>query len=208
MEPSTSTPSLALSEETLKGLVDQVNIKEIVHKISNQPPEFMTEQHAQYFIPEIKDQARNMAVGPQGEKIKKELQAGNVELASLRASMKAQKKLMNKIQAQNQEVTRQIIIISPKGKVSNQSFTLSALMNPGETILRSPQVVQLPCSRLALGPLNGKNLSLWYDEKKTYRNKRANKIFDDIANIVGEVLIIMDEGDLLLRDFLVAEKSL
>jgi hypothetical protein len=55
-----------------------------------------------------------------------------------------------------------------------------------------------------VGPLAGKTIKLWYDASHTGKNRRATKLMG--FPIAGDVLVVLEDGNLSEADFLAAEK--
>ena len=144
----------------------------------------------------------------QGLKIMQNMQKRGIDPRAMRAEFLKQQNALKGIQKHEEGETQKAILITasrqlrcreiPTDKSKHKTVIAGALHceNP----------VELSCSRLAVGPLEGLEIRIWYDDNANGKNKRASKLVGfDVAN---EILVMVNDHDLSEEDFLTVEKML
>ena len=106
----------------------------------------------------------------------------------------------------NKGDTKQGILITASKQMKVRNIEIATLQSQAQHLVKSDNAVEIACSRLAYGVLAGSTIKAWYDPKRLGRNPRASRIVG--FPIAGDLLIIMEEGDIMEKDFLLAEKQL
>ncbi len=157
------------------------------------------------FDPEMKEQAKKIATSGQGANIIKEMQKRGMNPHSMRAQMKAHKKNMSLTENQGSKQKKAILITSSR-QLRVRSVPENFTERDAASIIECEKPLEISCSRLATGLLLGKTIKAWYNPEIRGKNRRASKIVG--FAIAGDLLIIMNEGDLDEHRFLQSEKLL
>jgi len=197
-----------ITTDKVKEALNNINFSDVIDKLTSEPNEAanLIGQSAEIITPEMMEQARKYATGTQGKQIKEEMMRKGLDNKDLKAQMEQQKKLY--VEANNKvkgEAKKAILITSSK-IMKSKDIHVKILKSEAIKIVGSDDVLEMPCSRLATGPLLNKTIKVWYDPNRKGNNTRASKIVD--FKIAGELLIVMEEGDLTENDFKLAEKLL
>ena len=197
-----------ITTDKVKEVLSNVNFSDVIDKLTSNPEDAanLVNQSAEHITPEMMEQARKYAVGTQGKQIKEEMARKGVDNKEMKNQMEQQKKLY--IEANNKakgEAKKAILITSSK-ILKFKDVHVKILKSEAIKIIGSDNAIEIACSRLAVGPLQNKTIKVWYDPTRKGNNNRASKIVD--FKMAGELLIIMEEGDLTELDFKLAEKSL
>lgn len=197
-----------LTSDRVKDVLNNINFSEVIDKLTSNPNDAanLVSQSAEHMTPEMMEQARKYATGTQGKQIKEEMMRKGVDNKEMKIQMEQQKKLY--IEANNKakgEAKKAIIITSSK-IMKSKDIHVKILKSEAIKIIGSDNAIEISCSRLAVGPLQNKTITVWYDPTRKGNNKRASEIVN--FKIAGELLIIMEEGDLTQDDFKLAEKLL
>lgn len=197
-------PQLSNMKETL----NNTNISTVLSKISQNPEELnkVMEESLSQMTPEMMEQAKKLAMGGQGQQMVREMQRRGIDQKAMHALVLGQQKALKEISAKSSGPTKKVILITSSRQLKMRNVPISSIQPSVARIINSSNVVELSCSRLAAGPLEGKTIKVWCDTERKGKNKRASKIVG--FQIAGEILIIMEEGDLNEKDFLAAEKLL
>jgi hypothetical protein len=195
-----------LTPDKVKDVLNNINFSEVIDKLTSNPNDAanLVSQSAEHMTPEMMDQARKYATGTQGKQIKEEMMRKGVDNKEMKIQMEQQKKLY--IEANNKakgEAKKAIIITSSK-IMKSKDIHVKILKSEAIKIIGSDNAIEISCSRLAVGPLQNKTITVWYDPTRKGNNKRASEIVN--FKIAGELLIVMEEGDLTQDDFKLAEK--
>lgn len=94
--------------------------------------------------------------------------------------------------------TRRMKVVDIPDLMINKSVSDISLSSSLEAIkmiklFGKEEPIKASCSRLAIGPLKGREIKAWYDPKSKKKNKRASKLVG--FDVSGKVLIVGD-GDL------------
>ena len=197
-----------LTPDNVKDVLNNINFSEVIDKLTSNPSDAvnLVGQSADYMTPEMMEQARKYATGTQGKQIKEEMMRKGVDNKEMKIQMEQQKKLYTEANNKAKGEAKKAIIITSSKIIKSKDIHVKVLKSEAIKIIGSDAAVELSCSRLAVGPLVGKTIKVWYDPNRKGNNSRASKIVD--FKIAGELLIIMEEGDLTELDFKLVEKLL
>jgi hypothetical protein len=192
----------------VKEALNDTNIATMLNRISNNPEELnkVMEESMSQMTPDMMEQARKLAMGGQGKNILNEMQRRGMDPSAMRAQLLEQQRQLKGLSAKSGDLTKKVIFITSSRQVKVRNIPTSSIQASATSLIKSTNVVELSCSRLAEGPLKGKTIKVWCDPERPGKNKRATKIMG--FPVSGEILIVMEEGDLLENDFLAAEKLL
>jgi hypothetical protein len=192
--------------EEMKEALNNTNMTTILNQISNNPDlisKMMEESMAQ-MTPEMMEKAKKMATGGQGQQLLRNMQRRGIDTQPMKAKLIAQQKaLKNSIKS---EPNKRTVLITAGRKLKIRNIPVASIQTSATRIIKSESVIELSCSRMASGPLQGKTIKVWYDPNRGGKNPRASKIVG--FPIAGDLLIIMEEGDLTEEDFITAERLL
>lgn len=202
MEP-TSQPTLPNVSEVL----NNVNFGDVINTLTNDPEKTtqLLEASSGLINEDIMEQARRHAVGPEGEKIKKEMQKQGVNNKAMLESALAQKKLIDEANNKTKGVAKKVVLITTSKQIKSKNIR-SLIVEEEAKKLVGDDAIQISCSCMATGVLKGKTLKAWYSPKRKGRNPLASLIVG--FDIAGELLLIMEEGDLLEKDVIDAKNRL
>lgn len=197
-----------ITQEKVKDVLNNVNFSDVIDKLTTNSDDTVNliSQSAEHMTPEMIEQAKKYATGTQGKQIKEEMVRKGIDNKEMKLKMEQQKKLYNEANNKAKGEGKKAIIITSSKIVKSKDIHIKILKTEVPKIIGCENPVELSCSRLAVGPLQGKTIKIWYDPNRKGNNSRASKIVD--FKIAGELLIIMEEGDLTENDFKLAEKSL
>lgn len=169
----------------------------------NEDPEKMEKIISESFAhitPEMRDQAARLIKGGQGQEILKQLQKRGINHRDLRRTMKKNRKGNVNIK---QKLISVIHVTSTRQVRTKQiPEDLSTL----DTILKTSNYEEISCENLAKGPLENKEIKLYYNPEVKTKNRRVSKIVG--PNIGGDVVIIVTGYNISEKEFLAAEKLL
>jgi uncharacterized membrane-anchored protein YhcB (DUF1043 family) len=196
------------SIQDVKDMMKNMNLGEMLKRLNSNPAEvqkMMAESMSQ-MTPEMQEQARKMASGGQGEQLARQIQQQRVDPRALQAQMAEQKRILQGTASKQGSKDKKVIFINKNRTLKVRSIPEASISASAIMILKASSPVQLPCSRLALGPLAGKTITVWHDPEQKGKNRRTSKILGFTTG--SPLLIVMEEGDLIESDFLAAEAQL
>lgn len=197
-----------MEPENIKDILDGVNFKEVIHTITNNKENVanMVQQSSSQLTPEMMDQARKYASGTQGEQIKQELnRQGAANKTTLQVMLK-QKKLYSQINNNAKGEAKKVVLITTSKQIKNKEVHKLTLEAEAKRLVGSDDALEISCSRMSVGPLLGKTIKAWYSPGRKGFNNLASSMVG--FNIAGELLLIMEEGNLLESDVRDAKKYL
>lgn len=197
-----------IQTDQIKEALNNVDISTMLNKIANNPEEVskIMANTQSAMTPDMMEQARKLAAGSQGDKLKKELNKRHMDPRQIRLEFKEQQKIYRKTAIQAQGPTKKVCYLKQTRKLIQRDLPISSIQSSAASMLKYKDVVEISCSRLALGPLKGKTIKIWYNPDIKGNNRRATKIVG--FPIGGEILIVMEEGDLLIKNVETAEQFL
>lgn len=190
-------------EETVEPLANPVTLDNITTKTE----EFS--KFVQQITPEMMDKAKKLISEDQGKKLMEEMEKRGIDSQMLKSEVVKQKNTLRGLTKTSD--TKQVLLITNSRQVKVRNVNVYNMETIIKSILKSGKVVELSCSRLASGPLLGKTVKLWCNpdlpnEGNSSINKRLTKIIG--FPIGGEGIIVLEDGNLNEKDFLLAEKRL
>lgn len=191
----------------IKSSLNATTIADALNKLSNDPNEMsrMLEHSAGQVTPEMMEEARKIATGSQGQNILKIMQRRGVDPNSMKAQALQQQRTLKGLVSKT-GITKKCILITGNRQLKIRNIPIGSEQISAINIVKSNNPVELSCSRLATGSLEGKTIKLWYDPELKGKNRRLTRIAG--FPIAGSGLIIMKDGDLDEKDFISAEKLL
>jgi len=195
-----------IKEKTKEESLKIGDVSDALNKIKNNPEEMEKKmmESINNMTPDTMEKAKRMAMSGQGAQILKQMKKKGIDPRQMKDQFIAQKKAhdeANKIQN-----PKKILLITVSRQLKTKIISADTIESSAKDLLKTEDAIQLSCSRLAIGKLTNKTLNIWYDPKYIGKNKRASKILN--LPIGGNLLIIMDEGDLTEQDFLSVETLL
>jgi hypothetical protein len=190
----------------IEAALSSVNISEILNQVSKNPDDLgkvLQESMAQ-MTPDRMEQARKLAMGNQGNQIMKQMKKKGINPQDLKKQLEEQQKALRKMGPINS--TKRAVLITTSRQLKMRDVSTSSVQESVKHIINSGNAVEMSCSRMASGQLLGKTIKAWYDPQRQGKNTRASKIVG--FPIAGNLLVIMDEGDLNEMDFIASEKKL
>ena len=207
-ETPSETPSENTSGVDIKNVLNNTNISSVLQQMTSNSDEVgkMMEESMSRMTPDMMEQARKLATGGQGKQIIREMQKRGMDPKAMRAQIQKEKRALRGQGTKPIGETFQVILITLSRQSKSKSIPRDNINLTIGNILKCPSPVELSCSRLALGPLAGKTIKVWYDPERLGKNRRASKILG--FPVGGEIVIILEGEDLTEKDFLSAEKHL
>lgn len=204
--PSIPSMNQNSTESGNKVELNNTSISAMLNRISSNPEELtkVMQESMGNVTPDMMEQAQKLAMGGQGKQIIDEMQRRGIDPHAMRAQLLEQQRNLRGLGGKSDN-TKRAIFITTSRQVKTRNIPSGSASSVASSIFKS-QPVELSCSRLASGPLTGKTIKVWCNPNLPGKNKRLSKIIG--FPIGGEGLIVMEEGDLLEKDFLVAEKLL
>ncbi len=194
--------------QNIKETLNNIDYSEVISKLANNPSEVahLVGESASQLNPTMMEQARKQAMGSRGEQIKKELLRQGIDNRDMKNQLLQQKKEFQKMNDKTKGAVKQAILITSSKLLNKRNIAILTITSEAKNIICSDDAVEISCSRIALGNLSGMTIKAWYDPKRQGKNVRASKIIG--FKVAGDLLVIMEEGDLSETDFLAAEKQL
>lgn len=194
------------SENTVELNLNTPSFTEAVNQVTNNPEmvaEAMEETMSQ-MSPQMIEQARRLANGGNAAELMTMMKKKGVNIKKIKSDMKQQKKLQNRAAVQLAGPTQSVILITTGRKHKLKSLHIN---NMKDEILKivGESGIELSCSRLAVGPLEGSSIKLWYNTSYLGKNKRTTKL---IGFPIGGPAIIVADRAISIDEFLAAEKML
>lgn len=196
----------------IKEALNSTNLSSVLSKMSENPGELgrvMTES-MDHMTPTMRDQARKLAQSGQGDQIKREMLKLGMDPRGMQSMLKEQQrqqksldKLMGNVKLSNE---RKVVLITASRQLKVKTVPSGSIKEFVAHSTHTDNPVELSCSRLAVGPLEGKIIKLWYDPNRKGKNPRSTKIIG--FPIAGEAVIVADDYDLTEEMVSAAEKLL
>jgi hypothetical protein len=196
----------------IKDALNSTNLSSVLSKMSDNPGELgrvMTES-MDHMTPSMRDQARKLAQGGQSDQIKREMVKLGMDPRSMQSMLKEQQrqqksldKLIGNVKISDE---RKVVLITASRQLKAKSVPSGSIKEFVAHSVHTDNPVELSCSRLAVGPLEGKIIKLWYDPNRKGKNPRSTKIIG--FPIAGEAVIVADDYDLTEEMVSAAEKLL
>lgn len=156
--------------------------------------------------PEKIKEAKKLAQSEKGKEILNACANKGIDSKVMRETYLA-KQLETKGLSKDTTNKKVAVLITTSRQLKLRNIPLNNVSECADKIINSNQrPVELSCSRLAIGPLQGKTIKVWCDTTRKGKNRRLSKILG--FNVAGDGLIIMEEGDLTEEHFIQAERLL
>lgn len=196
-DPDANKPQIVTE---VKDALNNINIGSLVNKIASNPDEITKAfgDNMPKLTPELMEEARKLVQGGQADHIIKEMQKRGMDPRAMRDQLMASKKAMKGTGPKIAEPTKQVVEITVTRQVRQRAIPISGIDKVAETILGIDEPVQLSCSRMAIGPLDNKNIKVWYDQNQIGKNRLASKVVG--FPIAGQLVIVDEDADLKLAD--------
>jgi hypothetical protein len=194
-----------INQDMLKEALKGTNLSSAISTIMNDPSKISSimEESVGHMTPQMQEQAKKMASSGQIGTVMKEMQRQGKSPFQMKKEMDAQHKLFKSTQPKPSGPMKKVIVITSSRQVRVKSIYVADIQKVANEMTKATVAVGLPCSRLAVGPLYGKQITVWYDEKNPTKNKRASKLIG--YTVGGEVMIVMESGDLDETTFIESE---
>ena len=198
----------SISKADVQQALTNTNIASALKRIAENPDEVKTmmEQSMKQMTPEAMDQARKLAMGGQGDQIRKEMARRGMDPNMMRKQFLEQQRALRGAASVAPVDATSMILITTGRQLKSKNISQSSVNITAATLLHATTPVELACSRLAKGPLTGKSIKVWYDPNNPVRNRRATKIIG--FPVGGDMLVLIENSHLTEKDFLAAEKFL
>jgi hypothetical protein len=202
------TPVPMMTAEDVRDTISNANIGSILSRIASNPDEIsqVMKDSMKHMSPEAIQQARNLAMGSQGQQIRKEMQRRGIDPNAMRKQLLEQQKILKGTSSKVTDDAKSMIIVTSSRQIKSRRISSATLSISIPSILHSEKPIELSCSRLAQGPLSGKSIKVWYDPNNGSKNRRASKIIG--FPVGGDMLIMVEGEDLSEKDLIAAEKFL
>lgn len=199
-------PSRIGSFEEFKESLTPSNISNMLNKMASTPEDMgkLIQESMGKINPDMLEQARKLVSGGQGDQIIREMKKKGLDPVKMRKDIQKQQKLVRKTVNAQQE-TIQGLLITASRQIRVKKIPLKDIKSSVISLIKCPNPVELPCSRLEQGPLANKSIKIWYNPDHAGKNKRASKIIG--FPMGGEILILSEIGDLSEKDFLEVEET-
>lgn len=193
-----------LNPEDMKNALNNANLSTVVSQMSDDPDKVkeMMEGMSNQMTPEMMEMARKMASGGQGKQLLREMQRQGMDPNVLKEAAKHQKRALRKASVKLDSSNTTFFVINTK----RQLKTSNLVFNGEHVTSLDVKGLEIPCSRLAQGPLSGKTIKAWYDPSFTTKNRRASKIAG--LRVGGDLLLMVEDGGVTSSDFVKAEDCL
>lgn len=207
-EPNVANvPSLSQmpSAEQIKQTMANLNIGSVLDKMSLDPEQTKAIMSASVnnMSPDMIEQARKLAQSGQSDRIMKEMQKRGMNPHAMKAEMEALRKVARNLQTKALGIMKKVVIITLNRQLKSRTIPAGSDETVVRSIMHCESPVEISCSRLALGPLFGKTIRVWYDATLKGKNKRASKIVG--FAVAGDIIIHCENEDLTEEDFSAAE---
>lgn len=204
--PALNMPAMPTMEQ-LQQTMANLNLGTVLDKMASTPEQttqLMAESVGK-LTPEMMEQAKKLSQGGQADRIIKEMQKRGLNPHQMKAEIEQQRKTMKVLNPKNSGPTKKALIITLNRQVKSRAVPTDCGEAVAAPILHCQHPVEIPCSRLALGPWADKSIRVWYDADLKGKNKRASRI---VGFPVAGDIIIHAEDDLSEADFNEIEKQL
>jgi len=144
--------------------------------------------------PKMRQVLTNLSQSDQGKKILEKMRQTGVNPTKVRADLKKQEKEANRMKRletpKDERLRYQALLITRSRKVKPISLPINAgLVDIKPLFPSSASVIELACSRLAIGPLAGKMVKIFYDQADQTVNKRTKRLVG--YKIGGDLLVVV-----------------
>lgn len=196
------------SAEQIKQTMANLDIGSVLDKMSFDPEQTKNIMSASInnMSPDMIEQAKKLAQSGQSERIIKEMQKRGMNPHAMKGEMEVLRKVARNLQTKALGAMKKAIIITLNRQLKSRAIPAGSDETVIRSIIHCQTPIEISCSRLALGPLTGKTIKVWYDGTLKGKNKRATKIVG--FPVAGDIIIHCEDQDLTEEDFLSVEELL
>jgi len=179
-------------------------INSLLEKMRENPDESnkILEESMAKISPEMIENAKKFAMSDQAVQLMKDMQKKGLDPRMIQSQL-ANIKRSNRI-SKNKGESKKAILITSSRRIKVKDVQVDSVDKDAKIILKSPGIKETLCSKLKVGSFTDKTIKIWYNPNFPGKNKRASKLTE--LPVGGDVLIVMEEGDLLEKDFEEAEQ--
>jgi hypothetical protein len=195
----------------INAALSNANVSDMINQLVSNPDELskIMASTSSQISPEMMDRARRMATNGQGKKLMEEMENRGFDPKAMRAQLMQQQAIAKGLRnTSHKDIadSQQVLLINTSRQVKIRQLTTAKISESAATILHTQAPLEISCSRLAVGPLAGATIKAWYDPTCAGKNKRASKLVG--FPIAGDLLIVLEGGDLSEKDLVTVEASL
>jgi hypothetical protein len=201
--PTVTEPTVVPNPSDLKSMFGDGKFDEMFNKLKENPAEM--EKLMSTVSPDMIKQVQQLFNGGKGAQSTSSSQRNKTN-NDMRSLAMEHQRMLSKISSKDGAKTKKVIFITANRVLKVKSIPDAMISVSAGSLLKCTDPIELSCSRLALGPLTGKTIKVWYDPSAPGRARRSSKILG--FSVGSSLLIVMDEGDLTEKDFTAAESEL
>jgi len=211
--PNINAPNISIPELTSEAINEAMNsdkLASMFSRLADHPEDItkmMKENPIPNMTPEMNAKMSKLATSGNATQMLKHMQQKGMDPLAMRKQIKKQEQEQKDLRKANPQAhveTKKAILITTNRQTKIRDIPVALVKETAQKIIKSPDTISMSCSRLALGPLENKEIRAWYDPKHQGKNKRTSKLVG--FPIGGELLLICEDGDLTEEDFITAEK--
>lgn len=198
-----------INEKDLKTAFANTNIASLLEKVCKNPDDLNKLLHdsVDNITPDMLNNAKKMLGTGQGEQLLKSLQNKGINPNNLKSKLSTHNNAFkNILKPGNKSPTRKCILITANRQLKIRNLPIDDMAKYVSTILKVDPPLSIECSRLSIDIFKDKKLTIWYDNTKIGKNKRATKIAG--FTIAGDIIISLSDADINEADFLIVENLL
>jgi hypothetical protein len=197
----------SLDNDDIKNTFANTNISSLLEKLTKNPDELhkLLHESVDKITPDMLNNAKKMLGNEQGQQILKSLQKKGVNPNNLKSKLSSNYSKFKQLPG-NKTPTRKCIMITSNRQLKIKHIPINNMSSFISNILKVDNPLSVECDRLSIDIFKDKKITLWYDNTKIGKNKRATKIAG--FKIAGDMIISMTDEDLNDNDFLTIEQSL
>ena len=185
------------------------NIADLMAKLTTNPAEIVDlipsdllekfgmnpEMLSSLITPELVEKAQQMASPGSVSNIMSEMKDKGMDPHKIQSQAKKAMKT-----ASSKGPQKKVVLVTTSRKFKSRSISTTDIKSSICTILLTPSPVELSCSRLAIGPLDGKRVKIWYNPSAPGKNRLASKLVG--FPIGGEIVITSPDTDIVDSDII------
>lgn len=196
------------NSNNIKKIFNETNIGTMLNHMANNPTDVskVMENSKGNLGSEVEEQARRIARNGQGEQIMKEMQRRGMDPDAMKKQFLQQQRMAKGLPTKSTDAKQKILHITKSRQLKTREIIVNEIKTAAVGILHTESPVSSSCSRLAIGPLQGKEIKIWYDPNAIGKNRRATKIAG--FPICGELIIVVDNFDLNESNLKIVENLL
>jgi hypothetical protein len=198
------TPPAPDQREEIRAAMQSVDVNSIISKLAADPTQ--ASEALSQASPETMQLAQKMAVGSQGDQLRKAMMKKGMSPNQLKAQMKNERKLQQALKPKDNSPKKKACFIGANRKIKMIDIPVKDTEAAISPLFHSEHAVKMPCSRLAVGPLSNKSISIWYDPEDKRMNKRAARICG--FRVGGNIIILCETESITAAQVEGAERQL